>query len=255
MILRLTLAYDGTGFRGWARQPGQRTVEGVLAEALGRVLGTPPKLSVAGRTDAGVHAYGQVASFAAPDGSDPERLQRAVNGMLAPEVVVTSARPAPDGFDARLSATRREYRYRIDMSAWPDPFTARFVWHRPGALALVPMRAAAGGLLGRHDFASFGRARKDGTSTVRTLRRLTVAKRGELLTVTAEADGFLHQMVRSLVGTLVDAGEGRLSPGSIGDILAARDRAAAGRVAPPHGLMLTGVSYPPDLARRRRGAR
>ena len=126
MIVRLTLAYDGTGFRGWARNAGQRTVEGVLSDALGRALGSAPVLSVAGRTDAGVHARGQVASFRADDSVDLARLQRSINGMLAPEIVATEARRAPDGFDARFSASAREYRYRIDMGAWPDPFDARF---------------------------------------------------------------------------------------------------------------------------------
>ncbi|MEX2458824.1 MAG: tRNA pseudouridine(38-40) synthase TruA, partial [Actinomycetota bacterium] len=173
----------------------------------------------------------------------PERLQRAVNGRLAPEVVVTLARRAPAGFDARLSATGREYRYRIDTSPWPDPFTAGFVWHRPGGLALAPMRRAARDLTGEHDFAAFCRARKDEGSTVRRLRRLAVASAESVVTVTAEADGFLHQMVRSLVGTLVDVAVGRLDPESMPAVLASRDRAAAGRVAPPRGLTLERVRY------------
>ncbi|HEX7463568.1 MAG TPA: tRNA pseudouridine(38-40) synthase TruA, partial [Actinomycetota bacterium] len=131
-VVRLTVAYDGTGFRGWARQRGLRTVQGVLEAALQRFLRGVPILSVAGRTDAGVHARGQVVSFEADDGLDVDRLQRSLNAMLAPEVVVLDARRAPDGFDARRSATAREYRYRIDIGPVPDPFTARFVWHHPG---------------------------------------------------------------------------------------------------------------------------
>ena len=134
MIVRLGLAYDGSRFRGWAKNGGQRTVEGVLSDALTRVLGAEPKLSVAGRTDAGVHARGQVASFAAADGVDLERLQRSINRIIAPEVVAHDVRRAPDRFNARFSATAREYRYRIDIRPWPDPFEARFVWHRPGDL-------------------------------------------------------------------------------------------------------------------------
>ncbi|MBI2238474.1 MAG: tRNA pseudouridine(38-40) synthase TruA [Actinobacteria bacterium] len=242
-VVRLTLAYDGTGFRGWARQPGLRTVQGGLELALHRILGEVPHLSVAGRTDAGVHAAGQVVSFSVRDGVDPARLQRALNGMLAPEVVVLDARTAPPGFDARRSATAREYRYRIDTAPLPDPFTARFVWHRPGPLALVPMRRAAGHLEGEHDFASFCRTPKVPASTVRRLERLAVARRGDRVEVVARAGGFLHQMVRSLVGTLIAVGEGRLDPDAMPGVLEARDRSRAGRVAPAHGLTLERVVY------------
>jgi tRNA pseudouridine38-40 synthase len=162
--------------------------------------------------------------------------------MLAPEIVVHRAVRAPNGFDARHSATSREYRYRIRTSAWPDPFTARFEWHRPGDLASTPMRAAARHLEGRHDFASFCRAPKEG-GTVRTLRRLTVRKAGELVEVRAVADAFLHQMVRSLVGTLVEVGAARMAPGDLPGVLRARSRDAAGPVAPPDGLVLVAVRY------------
>ena len=242
--IRLVLAYDGTGFRGWARQPRIRTVEGVLVETLERVLGGSPKLSVAGRTDAGVHALGQVVSFDEPPGIDPGRLQRALNGMLAPEVVCLDARRAPDGFDARHTATAREYLYRIDIGLLPSPFTARYVWHRPGPLRVSSMRAAANQLIGTHDFASFCRPTKEPeTTTVRTLQRLAVRVSGTEVEMRARANAFLHQMVRSLVGTLVAVGAGRLDPGSMRDILADRDRAAAGPVAPPHGLALERVVY------------
>jgi tRNA pseudouridine38-40 synthase len=242
-VIRLDLAYDGTDFHGWAKQPGVRTVEGVLGEALARVLGEPPKLTVAGRTDTGVHASGQVASFVAPPDVDPARFQRAANRVLAPEVVVRSARRAPDGFDARRSATGREYVYRIDTAALPDPVTVRFVWHHPGALQVGRMREAAKRLIGERDFASFGRPPAPSTSTVRDLRRLTVSARGTEIRVRAVASGFLHQMVRSLVGTLVAVGEGKLKPTGIPKILAARDRGAAGPVAPPQGLALVRVFY------------
>jgi tRNA pseudouridine38-40 synthase len=244
-VVRLTLAYDGTGFRGWARQrdPRIRTVEGVLADRLETVLRHPVKLSVAGRTDAGVHARGQVTSFRTDAGIGPERLQRAVNATLAPEVVVVDAAEASPGFDARFSATGREYVYRIDEAEIPDPFTARFVWNRTGRLGLGTMREAARALLGEHDFASFCRHPGGDRSTVRCLRRLSVARRGRVVEVRAEANAFLHQMVRSLVGTLVDVGDGRLDPAAAPDILAARDRAAAGRPAPARGLTLERIRY------------
>ena len=243
-VVRLTLAYDGTGFRGWARQRDLRTVEGVLTDALSRVLGSAPRLSVAGRTDAGVHARGQVASFAWAEPLDLERLQRALNGMLAPEVVALEVRAAPHGFDARFSATAREYRYRIDTGPWPDPFEAAYVWHRPGRLAVTPMRAAARSLVGEHDFVSFGRPHNPGGPTVRRLERLAVARTGSRIVVTTRANAFLHQMVRSLVGTLIAVGEGRIPPEEVRAILEARDRGRSkGRLATPRGLTLEHVVY------------
>ena len=241
-VVRLDIAYDGTAFRGWAAQRGQRTVQGVLEQALERILGEGIKLSVAGRTDAGVHARGQVASFGIGREVDLVRLRRAVNGILGPEVVVREARLAPAGFDARFSATAREYRYRIDLGEVPDPFTARFVWHRPGELALAAMRSAGRALLGEHDFAAFSRAPERG-STVRRLGRLSVTSSGDRLEISARANAFAHQMVRSIVGTLVAVGEGRISAERIPEILASRDRSKAGQLAPAHGLTLERVIY------------
>lgn len=242
MIVRLTLAYDGSGFRGWARNSDQRTVESVLSDVLARVLGDMPKLAVAGRTDAGVHARGQVASFVAPDDVDLERLQWSINGILAPEVVAEDVRRAPEGFNARFSATGREYRYRIDTGPWPNPFEAQFVWHRPGSLAVSRMREAAGPLLGEHDFASFCRRPQSG-GTVRRLERLSIARAGDRIEITARANAFLHQMVRTLVGTLVAVGEGRLDAGVVRGILVARDRSKTPQMAPAHGLTLERVVY------------
>jgi len=242
-VVKLVLAYDGTDFHGWARQPGQRTIEGELVRVLETVLREPPTLSVAGRTDAGVHARGQEVSFAAE--IEPSRIQRVVNGALAPEVVVVWASHAPDGFDARFSATAREYRYRIDAGPIPDPFTARYIWHRPGELRVSAMRAAARALVGEQDFASFGRAPNEGGDTVRRLEKLTVFRRGDRLEIVARANAFIQQMVRSLVGTLVDVGDERIDPRDVPAILQARDRARAGRVAPPHGLTLERAVYAP----------
>jgi tRNA pseudouridine38-40 synthase len=244
-VVRLLIAYDGTGFRGWARQRGNgvRTVEGVLAEALGRVLGEEPRLAVAGRTDAGVHARGQVASFEAPTEVEPERVRRAVNAILGPEVVVRDASFARRGFHARHSATARIYTYRIDEGAVPDPFTARFVWHREGALSVGRMRAGAAPLLGEHDFSSFCRSPGPGKPTVRRLETISIRRGDDKLELSFRANAFLHQMVRSLVGTLVHVGAGRMDPDEVGLVLRARDRSAAGRLAPPHGLTLERVIY------------
>lgn len=242
-VIKLVLAYDGTDFHGWASQPRARTVQGVLEEALGRLLGQPPRMSVAGRTDAGVHAEGQVASFESPHDLEPERVRRMLNGIFAPEVVVLRATRAPKGFDARHSATGREYRYRIDTGELPSPFEARYIWHRPGPLSLARMRKAARLLVGEHDFASFCRAPEAPAGTVRFLRRLAVSASGGRMEIGAAANAFLHQMVRSLVGTLVAVGEGRMEPAAMPKVLAARAREAAGPVAPPHGLTLVRVRY------------
>jgi tRNA pseudouridine38-40 synthase len=245
--LRLDLAYDGTDFRGWAaqRDPAIRTIEGTLSAHLARILGAAPRSSVAGRTDAGVHARGQVVSFAWEEGRrpSPERLQAALNAAMAPEVVVLRARIAPPGFDARFSASAREYRYRISTAPLPDPFTARFTWHRPGALRLAAMRTAAAALVGEHDFSSFCRHPGPGRSTVRDLQRCTVDRRGTDLTITLRANAFLHQMVRAIVGTLVAAGSGRREASEVAALLASRDRAGAAPIAPAHGLTLERVVY------------
>jgi tRNA pseudouridine38-40 synthase len=243
-VVRVLIAYDGTSFHGWARQPAVRTVQAAMEDALASLLdGVRPRLSVAGRTDAGVHAWGQVASFPAPADLDPAVVLRSLNAGLAPEVVVRDARRAPSGFDARYSATAREYRYRIDVGPVPDPFTARFVWHRPGPLALARMRVGARDLLGEHDFASFCRPPPPPGGTVRRVERVSVSASGDRVLIAVRANAFCHQMVRSLVGTLVAIGAGRIEPRATADILRARDRRAAGPVAPPHGLTLWRVVY------------
>jgi tRNA pseudouridine38-40 synthase len=243
--IRLDLAYDGTGFRGWAaqRDPSIRTVEGELTRVLATILREPVRLHVAGRTDAGVHARGQVASFGTDRATPGDGLRDAINGALGPEIVCRRAADARRGFDARFSASARAYRYRIDTGAVPDPFTARFVWDRPGRLEVAAMRAAVRHLLGEHDFTSFCRHPGAGKTTVRHLERLTVASRGEEIELGFRANAFLHQMVRAITGTLVLVGEGKLAPGRVADLLAARDRSGTGNLAPARGLTLETVVY------------
>jgi tRNA pseudouridine38-40 synthase len=243
--IRLVLAYDGTGFRGWAaqRDPEIRTIEGELTAVLTDVLEGSVKLRVAGRTDAGVHARGQVASFRSERGLAPRALRAAINGRLAPEVVCLRADEVQASFDARFAASAREYRYRIDTAEAPDPFTARFVWHRPGLLDVVRMRSAARELVGEHDFTSFCRHPGPGRATVRDLQRLTVTSTGERVELGFRANAFLHQMVRALTGTLVLVGDGKLGPDDVARLLANRGRVGTGNLAPANGLTLERVVY------------
>lgn len=243
--LKLVVAYDGTDFHGFAAQPEVRTVEGVLARALEKVLRHELDLVCAGRTDAGVHAWGQVVSLEADPGVDPWRLREALNGILAPEVVVRSCELVGPEFDARRSAVSRTYRYTIVNRPEPDPFLARYAWWVGRPLPLTALRMAADPFIGEHDFAAFCRKASGPSST--TTRRVLASEWSDLgdgvLRYEITAAAFCWQMVRSLVGTLVDVGLGRLRPGDMLAILASRDRNRAGQVAPPHGLCLWDVGY------------
>jgi tRNA pseudouridine38-40 synthase len=267
--IRLDLAYDGTDFTGWARQPGLRTVQGLLEEALATLFGRagvePPRLTVAGRTDVGVHAIGQVAHLdLAPEqleqltrrprgrgagAAGAESLARRINGIVGQvaDVQVLRASEAPPGFDARFSAVWRRYEYRIaDAVALRDPRTRAFtLWH-PSALDLDAMDAAARGLLGLHDFAAYCRPR-DGATTIRTLQDFGWRRDPDgVLVAAVRADAFCHSMVRALVGACVAAGEGRFAPERAAGI---RDEARRGSefiVMPSRGLTLVEVGYPPD---------
>jgi tRNA pseudouridine38-40 synthase len=244
--VRMDLAYDGTGFSGWARQPGRRTVEATLATGLAQVLRlpTPPALVVAGRTDAGVHATGQVAHVDLPSGVDVEALARRLRGALPPDVVVRRASLAPASFDARFSAAGRAYRYRV-TDVPPDPLRRHdtLAWPRP--LDADAMTRAAQTLLGEHDFAAYCR-RREGATTIRTLRRLDARRESDAVVMVAEADAFCHNQVRAMVGALLAVGDGRRPVDWPGQVLLAGVRDSAVTVAPPHGLTLVRVDYPPD---------
>jgi tRNA pseudouridine38-40 synthase len=244
----MLVAYHGAGFHGFALQPGLRTVGGALAGALERYLRHTVELTCAGRTDAGVHAWGQVVSFDARADADVAALLRAVNRNLRPSVVVRAVEPAPPGFDARRSATGRRYRYTVWNHAAADPFTAATAWHVAPPLDLTAMRLACDALYGEQDFSSFCRRPPiDGASLVRIVRHADWLDLGDgLVRFEIEASSFCQQMVRSIVGTLVDVGRGRRKAGEMAAVVRARSRAAAGQLAPPHGLCLWEVNYGRD---------
>lgn len=251
--VRMTVAYDGTDFRGFADQPGVPTVAGALVDAITQVSGEGIVLACAGRTDAGVHAWGQVVSFDLPVGlTEPDHLARLATGvtkLCSPSVVVREIRRAPDDFDARHSAISRTYRYSVLASPVPDPFRVRTTWHVPVPLDLRAMTLACDPFIGEHDFASFCRAasRADGSAAPlvrRVLDARWVVLDDDVLQFRISASSFCHQMVRAVVGTLVEVGRGRRRAGEIMGILAARDRQAAGQLAPPCGLSLWEVGYP-----------
>lgn len=247
---RLTLAYDGSGFRGFAPNVAVRTVGGELRGALETVLGTGIDIAVAGRTDAGVHARGQVVSFDAPSGTvAPVELRRSLNSLLGPSVVVREVQPAPADFDARFSARWRRYRYRLLTAEVPDPFLAVTTWWMPKALDHHRMADAAHMLVGTHDFTSFCRRPKD-RPDASLVRNVTDARwsqepgdDGRVLTFEITATAFCHQMVRSIVGTLVEVGRGMRGVDTVSDALTGADRALAGQLAPPCGLILWEVGY------------
>jgi tRNA pseudouridine38-40 synthase len=241
--LRLVVAYDGEPFSWFARQRDRRTVQGELETALERVAKQPVATVGAGRTDAGVHARGQVVHADVPAALDPEAVRRALNGGLGPAIVVREVGWAPPGFDARHSARRRTYVYRVDDSGAPDPLVRGFVLTWPRALDLARMREAAGPLVGEHDFAAFCR-RRAGATTTRRLRSLGVRRVRGLVEVRLVADAFCWQMVRGIVGHLLLVGDGRRDPASTAAVLAAADRSRAGNIAPAHGLVLESVLYP-----------
>jgi len=248
--VRMTVAYDGSGFHGFAPNPGVATVGGTLAGALARVLRHDVELTCAGRTDTGVHAWGQVVSFDAdPDRYDPLTLQRSLNRLCGPAIVVRDVRTVGADFDARRSAAGRTYRYTIVNRPVPDPFLAHVAWHVDEPLDLDLLRLGCDPLIGEHDFAAFcRRARlRDGgeASLVRTVRRAEWTDLGEgVLRFEIEANAFCHQMIRSVVGTLVDVGLARKHAGELLGIIAGRDRAKASSLAPPQGLCLWSVGYP-----------
>lgn len=246
--LRMQISYDGTDFSGWAIQPTQRTIAGVVTDALMQILQVPVRLEVAGRTDTGVHATGQVAHVDLPVqvwSAAQSTLVRRLAGVLPLDVRVRALDVAPAHFHARFSGLARTYVYRVSDAEWGVEPLRRDVLHWPRPLDLEAMQAASAGLLGLREFAAFCR-RRDGATTIRTLQSFRWVRRGDVLEATVQADAFCHSMVRSLVGAIIAVGDGRRGTAWPGELTALSERANDVQVAPAHGLTLVQVAYPPD---------
>jgi tRNA pseudouridine38-40 synthase len=241
--IKLLLSYDGTDFSGWQRQPDRRTVQQVLEEAIGQLTGGIPATNASGRTDAGVHALGQVVHFYTASRHPPEVFVKALNAMLPRDVRVRGAWEMPQSFHATLDAKAKLYRYVIDNGRIADPFQTRYSWHVYQPLDTNAMHRAAQALKGRHDFHSFETDWPNRTSSVRTITHVAVNRMNDVVWIDVEADGFLYNMVRAITGTLVEVGKGKWPGSKVAEVLAAEDRREAGPTAPAQGLFLVRVRY------------
>ncbi|UCF81533.1 MAG: tRNA pseudouridine(38-40) synthase TruA [Acidobacteriota bacterium] len=241
---RAVLAYDGTSHHGWQRQKDTPTIQGAFEDALFEITRRHVAVVAAGRTDAGVHARGQAVSFALPHARlGAGALQRALNALLPPSIRVKCLSPAPKNFHARRDAKRKRYAYRIYDGPVMPPLERLYALHSPGRIDCATMREALRRLVGKHDFAAFRAAGSSTKTSVRTLYRASLTRRGHRITMRFEADGFLRHMVRNIVGTLLMAGRGELAPEDMTEILRSKDRGRAGPTAPPEGLVLEKVTF------------
>jgi tRNA pseudouridine38-40 synthase len=243
MRFKLIVEYDGSDYHGWQIQPNGRTIQLLLEEAVARFSGETVRVAAAGRTDAGVHAAGQVVSFVLQAPRAPDVVQRALNALTPRDISITSVEEVGDDFDPRRAARSRVYVYRIWNARWPSPFWRRYAWHVARPLDCDAMRAAAATLIGEHDFSAFQAAGCDADNPVRRVLRSELERREPLITYTIEATAFLRHMVRNVIGTLVEVGGGERAPSDLPRLLATRDRAQAGPTAPACGLCLKWVSY------------
>jgi tRNA pseudouridine38-40 synthase len=241
--LKLTLEYDGTAYHGWQVQPGLPTVQGALEATVKRISGEEVRVIGAGRTDAGVHALGQVANLWTGKDLALDTWQRALNGLLPPDIVVRRVEAAPDEFDARRSAVRKTYRYSMWNAPFPSALERHSVLHVPDPLDVASMAAGATSLIGEHDFSAFRAADDSPPHPVRRVFEARFTQETHRLHFVITANGFLKHMIRIIVGTLLDVGRGKLSPKDLERILQSKDRQKAGRTAPPHGLCLMEVFY------------
>jgi tRNA pseudouridine38-40 synthase len=245
--LRMTIAYDGAEFAGWQRQNGKRTVQGEFERVLQQVTGEPIVVTASGRTDAGVHALGQVVGFKTESALAEEVLLRALNAELPDDLAAIDIASAPHDFDPIRHAVRKRYRYVIDDNRIPDVFARRYAWHVHRRLDVAAMQQAAQALVGKHDFSAYETAGSSRVSTIRTVFEVAVERRGaefsDHVLVEVEADGFLYNMVRNIVGTLVIVGRGKRPIEWPAEGLASRDRRRTGMVAPAHALFLMWVKY------------
>jgi tRNA pseudouridine38-40 synthase len=241
--LKLWLEYNGTNYHGWQRQPNTVTVQGTVEACLGTITNHAVRLQAAGRTDAGVHALGQVAHFDTASTLAVTTLQRGLNSLLPADIVVLRVEETTAAFHARFSAVQKTYAYVIRNHVLRSAFQVPFSWYIPYGLDVPAMRQAARVLVGRHDFSAFRAASCGARHAVRHLTHLAIKRRGARLFFVLRADGFLQYMVRNIVGTLVEVGRGKLPPGCLADILQSRQRQRAGPTAPAHGLFLVRVSY------------
>lgn len=243
MNLKITVEYDGTLYCGWQIQPNCESIQAVLERAISTFFGAPTRITGSGRTDAGVHALGQVANFFVEKDRDRFRILRGLNALTPPDITIKEVEVMPDCFDARRDGRSRVYEYHIFNRSTPSPFYLNRAWHLHEELNLAAMHEAIRCLLGEHDFSSFRAAGCEALHPIRNIYLTSLERRGESLVYTIEATAFLRHMVRNIVGTLVEVGRGLRTPQSFSELLQARDRTKAGRTAPPHGLYLVEVKY------------
>lgn len=243
MNVKLTIEYDGTRYHGWQIQPHGPSIQSILEQAISTFVGTPTRITGSGRTDAGVHALGQVASFFADKEYDLHRILRGLNALTPTDITIKSVEFVADSFDARRDGHSRIYEYHILNRSTPSPFYLNRALHVHESLDVAAMREAISCLIGEHDFTSFRAAGCEAAHPVRKVYRTTLEQRAELLVYTIEATAFLRHMVRNIVGTLIEVGKGLRTAQSFGELLEACDRTKAGPTAPPHGLFLMEVKY------------
>ena len=243
MNIKLTIEYDGTDYHGWQVQPKDKTIQEILELALEEILRKKVRLNGSSRTDAGVHALGQVANFIWTEDIDPWRLQRGLNAFTSPDIVVKKVEMVSDSFDARRDAQSRLYEYRIWNQPWPPAVQRRFTYHVHQPLELSAMQETIRALEGGHDFSSFQGTGGDVEDPIRKVYQNSIRQQGDLLIYTIEANAFLRHMVRNIVGTMIEVGRGERTSEAFAELLQLRDRTRAGPTAPPQGLFLVEVKY------------